>query len=312
MDMKRYVLLGLAVVLSQVGMLGQVQVDAGFDSSRILIGDQVKLHLKVADLGLNMRDLKTTLLDSTKGLEILEKGAWTQMNVDGNRFWQRDLTVTAWDTGAYVIPPIGVGFQKAGQTGFAETRPIPLRVDFPSGVDTLKTISPIRDIKKEPMQWEDALTYIFIGIGLVSLALLSYFLYKRWRNRKKPPVSKVVYQPPHVIAALKLEQLQKARLWQQGQAKEYQSELSHIVREYLEGRYKIPALESVTDDLMRDIHKLGLGETQIDHLEDILHTSDLAKFAKVVPPEETHERLMRYAMELVEKTKPEEIIKKEE
>ena len=297
---------GLLFLLFMICVNGysQVTVSATLDSTHAVIGDQLKMHLKVDDLAASMRDLETTLLDSTKGLEIIAKGVWEQINDRGATYWQRDLTLTAWDTGHYMLPSIGVGFLKRGQTGRAFTRTLPLTVSYPVGVDTLKTLLPIKDIVREDMKWDDALPYVFGILGLAALGLLGTWLYRKWKNKEKAPVKQVVQLPPHVLAAQKLKALKESPLLAEGKVNEYNTELSYIVREYLEGRYQIPALESVTDDLMRDVQRLGFDDVQVDHLEELLHTSDLAKFANVVPPKEVHERMMGFAEGLVEATKP--------
>ena len=47
-----------------------------------------------------------------------------------------------------------------------------------------------------------------------------------------------------------LEKLKQAQLWQNGKIKAYYSDLSDILRLYIENRYNSPALEMTTDEIL--------------------------------------------------------------
>jgi hypothetical protein len=80
--------------------------------------------------------------------------------------------------------------------------------------------------------------------------------------------------------------------------------LSFIVREYLENRYQIPALEAVTTDILKQAATLDFKDAiATQYLSEILKTADLVKFAKLSPNPETHETLLINAEWLVQHTK---------
>ncbi len=305
--MIKYFFISFFAIISLAKINAQTTVEAALDSGKMLIGDQMKLHLTTSDIGATMSLVETTPLDSTKNVEILSKGVWEQINDKGNRFWRRDITFTVWDSGFYAVPPLRVSYERASQKGVALTSRATFRVNLPAGADTTQVVAPIKDVVREPFQWQDALPYIFAGLAALAVLIGGIWFFNRGRKKLKPPVSKKANHPPHILAALKLAELKRSTLLSEGKIKEYHSELSYIIREYLEGRYKTPALESVTGDVMNQVKKLGFSQTQTDHLQELLETSDLAKFAKAIPPDEAHHQMMLYAEQLIEATKPVEV-----
>ena len=100
-----------------------------------------------------------------------------------------------------------------------------------------------------------------------------------------------------------LTQLRTQQLWQKGEIKEYQSRLTYIIREYLENRYEVSALESTTDEIVKNIRSANIDLTDIDSLKRILQVADLVKFAKAKPDESIHDTFMDEAEEFVTRTK---------
>ena len=100
--------------------------------------------------------------------------------------------------------------------------------------------------------------------------------------------------------------MEDEKYWQQGEVKKYYSELTNIVREYLEGRYDILALESTTDEILKDLQDLKEEEFEVElwsKLKDMLQTGDLVKFAKAKPNIEKHSQYLKDAKEMVRTTK---------
>ena len=162
--------------------------------------------------------------------------------------------ITAWDSGYYQVPPIPVTYTYQGKTDTLYTLAIPLEVRI---IQTdSSSITPIKPIIEEPTKLIDYWPF-FAGLGGLSLiGLLVYLLLKR---RKKPveiPQEPEVVRPPHEIALEKLHTLEAGGLWQKGQVKEYHSELTYIVREYLEnkipdsriGKYYYPVIEPTSSN----------------------------------------------------------------
>ena len=97
--------------------------------------------------------------------------------------------------------------------------------------------------------------------------------------------------------------MEKEQLWQQGQVKTYYSRLTDIMREYIENRYDIQALELTTDEILEKIEKVNVHDELLDKLKSMLQTADMVKFAKAKPAVEQHTGNMENAHKFVVKTK---------
>ena len=81
-------------------------------------------------------------------------------------------------------------------------------------------------------------------------------------------------------------------------------ELSDTVRAYIEDRYGIAAMESVTYEILDNFKQYSYDdEMLIEMLESLLNLSDLVKFAKENPNAAENEIHLNQAYIFVEKTK---------
>ncbi len=296
-------------------MLAQApKITASLDRYEIEIGEQVKLQLtaeytpeiniQFPSLTLNNEQMEVSEIkdiDSTK----LENGLIQKTQT---------ILVQAWDTGQYVIPSMRFSYTnnstKQARTLGTETLRFfvvsPLANALPDPQDSTANadIKGIKGIKDMPFTWQDAVPYILFGLlGLLILGGLYYW----WRKRKQKLENVAAYVPPsrpaHEIANEKLRDLESEKYWQQGEVKKYYSELTNIVREYLEGRYDILALESTTDEILKDLEKGDFEAGLWNKLKEMLQTADLVKFAKAKPSIEKHAGYLDDAKEIVRITK---------
>ena len=110
-------------------------------------------------------------------------------------------------------------------------------------------------------------------------------------------------RPPHVLAIERLDALDRQQLWQQGQIKAFHSELSHIVREYLERRFGIQALESTSSEIIAQLRRMAISGDLLEETARMMEVEDLVKFAKAQPPVEVHATHLTFVREFVDKTK---------
>ena len=305
-----YILICWSIGISSVA--AQVRVTATLDSTQMLIGDQMNLKLEASyPVGTTISDVDLTVLEAAENIEVITtQASWDTTTIAGETTVRRNIVFTIFESGSFFIPPIPFSFPKNGTTSKVATNELLINVAdvVPEGpaetaVDTV-AIAPIKPIYREAMTFEDVapLLLVFLLIGVIGG--LIYFLYKRAQNKKNPPKEKVIIiEPAHIIAQRKLQALKAQQLWQNGSIKEYQSQLTFIVREYLENRYGISALESTTYEILGDLKPIRLSDEWKGKLREMLELADLVKFAKASPPESTHEKLMGYAIDFVEKTK---------
>ncbi|MCS7036503.1 MAG: hypothetical protein RMJ33_03950 [Saprospiraceae bacterium] len=213
--------------------------------------------------------------------------------------WRQEITLIFFEPGEVVLPPLPVILLQ-GDT--LRTAPIQIRV-FPT--PTPEDEASWRDIKAlwpTPSDgWERWRLWIGVVLALMLSGAGAYWLLRR-RRLSRPSLEQVRASQPWEIALEQMNALEQRRLWQREVFDGYYTELSRIVREYLERQYGIPALESSTEETLRYCKTTSIPQHLLPALEELLYRSDLVKFARVRPPEYYHAQALREARRLVEQT----------
>lgn len=287
-----------------------VSVKAFSDTTTILIGQQFNLQLQLShplSQKINWIDIPDTL----GKLEILQKSKIDTLLGDASLLTRKQiLTITCFDSGFYVIPPFLFSYQQAGDTltNYAESQPLLITVNT-IPVDTTKAIKDIKAPVEVPWTFSDFLPYIG---GVILAALLIWLLIYYLRKRKKKEilvVSSIPKRPAGDIALEELKILEAEKLWQQGNFKLYHTRLTDILRQYIENRWQITALEQTTDEILesfsrsnQDVSNKMLTTDLHEKLKYTLETADLVKFAKSVPVAYENEQCLANVYELVRLT----------
>lgn len=263
---------------------------------------------KAASADFEIRDLGhwTTLPDSNQMLpgKLL---TWDTLTSGNTTIFTNTLEIIPWDAGIIRFMPMMLGYRLNGEEQIISSNDIELKVNAPQAPATVNpqdslSLAPIKTIKQEPFQLEDLIP--FLGLLLV-VAFLLVLLWSFLRERKTviPPPAPTRWIPIEELAKAQLNQLRGKQLWQQGQVKAYQSELTHIVREYLENRYHIQALEAPTSEILRQMQPLQFSDEHKKQLQEMLQMADMVKFAKAEPEVTVHDREMEKALDFVQKTR---------
>ncbi len=293
----KHLFLAIAL-LSAAALSGQITVSAEVDSTTFFIGDHLMVHLMVNHAPDVVVEDPPLELINRSGLELLQEDQWDTLQAGAEVVLQKDFYVTAWDSGYVRLPALQVPYRQGLQKGVASTQPLTLHVLMPEP-DT--ALAPIKPIFEEPARFGDYLPFILAVVGFL---LLLWVVLRFWRKKEEPEEVAVVVQrdPPHVVALRRLEKLESQKLWQQGRLKAYYSELSHILREYLEHRYHFPALESTTGEILETLKKGNLNGELLELLEEVLRTADMVKFAKAEPPPDRNPLALKHGEAFVRQT----------
>jgi hypothetical protein len=272
------------------------------DSTQLLIGDQFHLDLWAdipAGSAVAWPQFRDTL---TKTIEVVEATVPdTVRKENGDYTVHQRLTLTSFDTGFMVIPPVAFVFDGDTANPLLTDPELVLVTEFP--VDLEQDIMDIKGPMDVPINWRKYLLYGLIALVVIGLLVGGFLYWKKHRRPKDSPAARPVpTRPAHEIALEKLEELRLKKLWQGDRTKEYYIELSDIVREYIEFRYGIMALEQTTDETVRALKINGVDEQQIAALKGMLQLADLAKFAKYRPMSDENEKSMDVAKSFVEAT----------
>ena len=291
-----------------------INVTATLDTNSILIGQQTKIKLKVeyktdqGELKIEFPKVADTIIKQIEVVNQSKIEKYIPDSSDMSRMMQEQtLIITSFDSGYYAIPPFRF-IVNGDSSKTAETEALLLSVNTVA-VDTTQNIKDIKPPIEVPFSWKEYLPYVYWGLGgLAVLAgvilLVRYFL----RKQKPKPLPEIIIPkiPAHVTALERLEKLKEEKLWQQGKLKQYHSELSDILRQYIEHRFYIHAMEQVTDEIMYSFRSADIPDEMKMKLRQVLFLSDLVKFAKELPLPNENEQSWMNAYEFVMATKKEE------
>ena len=291
----------ILLFVSTIGFAQESKVKAEIDTTNIRIGEQFNLKITVDDTQ-NVIMPKLQL----NGLEIIDS---TQVDTIKNSLIRKYI-LTGFDSGAFYIPQQQI-FVK-NQAFLTDS----LLVNVATiAIDTTKVKKfPIKSIKSEPYTFDDFKVYIYIL--LAALAIIGFWIYWFVIRKRKEEIEEDTYKamPPYDEAILKLNELDEKLLWQNNKVKEYYSELTEIVRGYIERELKVPALEKTTDEVLdmlkdfKDAETIQTSEDTIKKLRDLLREADLVKFAKSKPLALEIEEDRKDAQDIVSNLKPKPII----
>ncbi len=294
-----------------------IKVSSKIDSIAIVIGDQTYLKLSVEQSkndNVKFPVIKEKIID---GVEVVSVENIDTQQVNGGLAVSQKILITAFDDSIFTIPPFE--FVSKGDTFY--TKPLVLSVQYPimdstelAKIDTSQVID-IFDIEK-PINtpftfkefWARFSWIIYSIIALILVTVIAILVIKRLKDKKpivaKPPKPK---EPAHIIALRALDQLKSKKLWQAGKEKLYYTQLTQILKDYIENRYEVSTDELTSMELMEMINQRQLFDNEnVNNLLHILSVSDLAKFAKLKPLPDENDLCMDYAYKIVEQTKLEQ------
>ena len=303
--MKRFLVIAITCVLTSGLLQAQpTTVSATMDSTILLVGEQTRLTFTVAQM--RGRQVCVPAFSDTivSGLEIVERLPLdTQLADDGLLLVSQSYVLTSFDSALYFID--AQPFVDGADTLYSN--PLSLKVvSIP--VDTAQhAIADIKPVYAPPFDWPLFWLIVLITLGVVALAVIGFFVY-RYVKRHAAPSAEVAepqdLRPAHEIALERLDVIKAEKLWQQNRAKEYHTQLTDVVRDYIARRFGICAVEQTSAEILAGIQPALSGQkTVYADLKTLLTTSDLVKFAKYKPLVSEDEKSLALAYQFVEATK---------
>lgn len=276
-------------------LFGQPQLQVS--ATQALIGDQIELVLRIPLVeGQEWINADVMPADTVPSIEVIRASA----PEIGRGVVVKRWTIAVFDTGYVRVPPVPVVIQRGTSIDTVFSNDIPLQIE---GVVDSAGMAPIKPIEYEPVRFSDYMPYLVGGLLAFLLLMIAGIWWAR-RPRKQPGIIEIRDEKPaHVLALGRLDQLEAQQLWQQGQIKSYHSILSHIVRQYLEHRYQIQALEYTTEEIIVQLLILDLGTELLDETAKMMRLEDLVKFAKATPPMEVHASHMEFVRGFIQRTR---------
>jgi hypothetical protein len=168
-------------------------------------------------------------------------------------------------------------------------------------VNAVNAITDIHDIRG-PVSLPGEWLWLWVALGAIVLLAVIFWMLRLFMNRKQVPVEPL--KPVWERALEAIAKIEHAGYIQKGLIKEYYSELSGVVRWYIEERLDVRAPEMTTEEFIYAVrYSDKLTDAQQGFLRDFLNASDMVKFAKFVPTPEEMFRAVRLARIFVQETR---------
>ncbi|MCH5220983.1 MAG: hypothetical protein J1F05_01460 [Muribaculaceae bacterium] len=310
----------ISVALALTGIVGcilpcraaDVTLKASADSAVMLMGD--RNHLKVTVDIPKSYSSTAQLVDfpilppgveyiEYNGVDVVESDSSSVVAKNGDRHIDFDFTIQAFDPGTITLPPFAVIATPGADTAYSNV--VTFKV-VPVDVDSLETINPMASVVAPATKWYDYipdwLLWTLFVIAVVIGAVWAFLATRKHKEiveqRRTPPV------PPYELAVARLNELKSRKLAESGQEKEYYTRLVDILREYLQGRFGIYAMEMTSTQIVRALRSNPDTRMTADEMREVLSIADFVKFAKVRPLPDDNIKAFARAQNFVEKTKP--------
>ena len=304
----------LFFLLFKISIGQKINISAALDSTKIRIGEQVKLDLYVSysakqnNLKIQWPNIADTITDKIEviSVSVIDTTSPDKSNPDIIQQHQQ-ITISAYDSGYFAIPGFKFFINNDSANAFY-SQSLFLEVHT---VPTDSSITKTKDIKPpfaEAFNWKWYSKYFYWGVFLLVIIILIILITIYFTKKNKIVVLKTEKPkiPAHIIALQSLEKIKNEQIWKEEKTKEYYSSISDTIRLYIEERFKVNALESTTAEIMKAFRSQVVDKESKDKLQQLLMLSDLVKFAKQFPIISEHTFTLQNAFDFVNETKREE------
>jgi len=261
------------LIISGLGLSAQPSFEAVVDTQQIKIGEPILLTLK-AKIPSNTT-FQWPVFEDLKGFDILSIENLDSLVKEDLLYLSQEIKLTSFDSGDVFIAPFSLEYN-GGDT--LQSDSLPILVYYPN-VKADQALYDIKAPREIPFNYW-ILAYWIIG-GIIVLALI-YYLTKYLRKKPVAQTEKNIEPkiPPGEWALQKLDELEAAKLWEEGKTKRYYSELVDILRVYLERKFALKAMESTADELIAKMKPLVGDEDLFRSIKQSLQLSALVKYAR--------------------------------
>lgn len=298
-----FVLVSLLLALTPAAVNAQSSVATALDTTLITVGDRVTLEVRVQ----HPADAAVAWPDSldVDPFEVLDaRVAPTQTRGDVGSSVAR-FSLTTFELGEVELPSFDVRvLHPDGREEVLATDGYGVEV-VSVGVEEGGDIREIRGPVTIPV---GALGLLALAILLMLLGAAAYAVIQR---RRRSDAGEIVApgpppRPPHEVALEELDRLEASTLLEDGRIKDYHIRVSEILRRYVEERFRVPALEMTTWEVLGGLQSAGVDEGVRADLRRFLDQCDLVKFAKAKPDEAASRSALALGRDWVHRTTPAE------
>jgi len=296
-----------------LNLLLAIIVSASIDSTTLFLGDQTVLRLQAVTAREERVQMPVYGEYLIPGIEIVKRtGVDSTLLKDGRLQLDQRLTITSFQDSLFAIPRIP--FIAEGDTLYSQ--PLMLNVVQPFELDSTPAITDIKPIQKAPVWTWGWMRWVVLLLLLALLGTGIWYILKHIRDGRsllQPYVPKEPERPAEEVALEKLNIIREEKIWQEGREKDYHTQLTDVVREYIGKRFDVHSTEKTSNETLREMKTVLKDQKELyTGLSQMLQLADLIKFAKWKATPDENERSLQTAYQFVKETTPQDEPKEEE
>jgi hypothetical protein len=249
-------------------------IKTAVDRDLIKIGEEVKLEITISA---TLEDLVVFPEQPMLGaLEVINSYPVDSIRENDRLRLFKQYGLTQFDSGDYWVPQLKI--LKNNSQLLTDSLLISVREVV---VDTTKqNLFPIKEVMELEAQVPPDFSWLWWLLLLIPVGIVVFLL-----SRKREKKSYEETLQPYEWTRYRLKKLDDSGLLENRQWKEYYTELTYIVRRYIDSKVYGQTLESTTGQLIREL-KIAMSDKGMhitdnsqQNLESILQKADLVKFA---------------------------------
>jgi len=274
---KYLVLLFFAVFIQ----LNAQETSSYVDTTSIRIGEQItyKINIKIDSLD----EITFPKAKDFAPFELIKEFKVDTNYLDKKFIISKQFALTYFDSGTYYIPSQKlILLNKEIELDSFEIIINPVKIDT-----TKQGLYDIKPIMKSNTQ----IDFIFWLYILILITVICAFIFFRNKILSFFTIQKleVEYLTPYEKAVIELSKIKKLTYLSELDIKTYYSDLTFVIRNFIEEKIINNALECTTKELIQKLSllktskKLNFSNSTLKNIEDVFSRADLVKFAKYQP-----------------------------
>ena len=273
---------------------------ATVDRKKILLGEQITLNLKLENVATATTAINQWFVinDTFNHLQVSVRKPIDTVEVNGTTSYLQQIAITSFDSGQWVLPALSVSLVQKNNGSIQNLLTDSILIDvLPVNVDSLVNYHDIKEIIDVPVQ-PDYLLYAIIAASIILLALVAWWLFKKYGGKKNvPPYTAPVHALEQALS--QLYALQQQLPIQQGHA-DFYTALTSICRQYIMLQLGIKSQQATSDELMVLLGVYLQPQQQRTAFYQLLRLADIVKFAKYIPADDQQQTSITTAIHTIQ------------